>query len=173
MLDAAVKRRFNAVFVQVRPASDAIYKSSIEPWSQYLTGTAGKDPGWDPLPFLVARGAQAGHGVPRLVQPVPRLLRRRRCASFPSNHPARRHPDWTVKYGGRLYYNPGLPQVRDHVTKVVTDVVKRYDIDGVHFDDYFYPYPAQGATFDDAAAFTEVRQGQEAGRLAPRTTSTS
>ncbi|WP_219467222.1 glycoside hydrolase family 10 protein, partial [Nonomuraea rhizosphaerae] len=160
ILDAAVKRRFNAVFVQVRPASDALYKSSIEPWSQYLTGTAGKDPGWDPLPFLVDEAHKRGLEFHAWFNPY-RAAYDASAAKLPAGHPARLHPDWTVKHGGRLYYNPGLPQVREHVTKVVTDVVKRYDIDGVHFDDYFYPYPGEGGKFNDDAAFTKYGKGMK------------
>ncbi|MBN6052268.1 family 10 glycosylhydrolase [Nonomuraea sp. RK-328] len=159
ILDGAVKRRLNAVFVQVRPAADALYRSSLEPWSQYLTGTAGKDPGWDPLPFLVAEAHKRGLEFHAWFNPY-RASYDGGTAGLPAGHPARRHPGWTVAYDGRLYFNPGLPQVREHVVKVVTDVVKRYDVDGVHFDDYFYPYPGQGGAFDDRAAFAKYGKGQ-------------
>ncbi|MEV4224209.1 family 10 glycosylhydrolase [Nonomuraea sp. NPDC049725] len=160
LLDAAAKRKFNAVFVQVRPASDALYKSSIEPWTRFLTGTAGKDPGWDPLPWLIEESHKRGMEFHAWFNPY-RASYDADMSKLPANHPAKRHPGWTVKYGDRLYYNPGLPQVREHVTKVVTDVVKRYDVDGVHFDDYFYPYPGEGGTFDDAAAFTKYGKGKK------------
>ncbi|WP_182905947.1 family 10 glycosylhydrolase [Microbispora sp. H13382] len=157
ILDNAVKRRLNAVFFQVRPASDAIYRSSLEPWSQWLTGTAGQDPGWDPLPFLVDEAHKRGLQFHAWFNPY----RAADSASsrLPAGHPARLHPDWTVKHEGKLYYNPGLPQVRGWVTKVVTDVVKRYDVDGVHFDDYFYPYPGQGTRFADQAAYKKYGKG--------------
>ncbi|MFI9595186.1 glycoside hydrolase family 10 protein [Nonomuraea sp. NPDC052265] len=160
ILDSAVKRNLNAVFVQVRPASDAIYRSSLEPWSQYLTGTAGKDPGWDPLPFLIDEAHKRNLEFHAWFNPY-RAAEGTDLSKLPANHPARQHRDWTVKYGGGLYYNPGLPQVREHVTKVITDVVSRYDIDGVHFDDYFYPYPGGGGTFDDKAAFAKYGKGQK------------
>ncbi|NJP92733.1 family 10 glycosylhydrolase [Nonomuraea sp. FMUSA5-5] len=160
ILDSAAKRNLNAVFVQVRPASDALYKSSLEPWSQYLTGTAGKDPGWDPLPFLIDEAHKRGMEFHAWFNPY-RASYGDSTAALPAGHPARRHPDWTVKYGGRLYYNPGLPAVREHVTKVITDVVDRYDVDGVHFDDYFYPYPVAGAKFDDSAAFRTYGKGEK------------
>ncbi|MFI6323097.1 glycoside hydrolase family 10 protein [Nonomuraea sp. NPDC050556] len=160
ILDNAVKRRLNAVFVQVRPASDALYKSALEPWSQYLTGTAGKDPGWDPLPFLVDEAHKRGLEFHAWFNPY-RAAYDTNLSKLPANHPARVHPDWTVKYGDRLYYNPGLPEVRDHVTAVITDVVKRYDIDGVHFDDYFYPYPGGGGKFNDTDAFSKYRNGMK------------
>jgi uncharacterized lipoprotein YddW (UPF0748 family) len=160
ILDSAAKRNMNAVFVQVRPASDAIYKSSLEPWSQYLTGTAGKNPGWDPLPFLIEESHKRGMEFHAWFNPY-RASYGDSTAKLPATHPARQHPDWTVKFGGRLYYNPGLPAVREHVTKVITDVVDRYDIDGVHFDDYFYPYPVAGAKFDDTAAFKKYADGKK------------
>ncbi|MEW9554286.1 glycoside hydrolase family 10 protein [Nonomuraea sp. NPDC050783] len=160
ILDAAVARRLNAVFVQVRPASDAIYKSSLEPWSKFLTGTAGKDPGWDPLPFLIDEAHKRNLEFHAWFNPY-RAAYESDVSQLPANHPARRHPGWVVKHGGRLYYNPGLPQVREHVVKVVTDVVDRYDIDGVHFDDYFYPYPGEGGPFADQAAFTKYGKGQK------------
>ncbi|MBB6348624.1 uncharacterized lipoprotein YddW (UPF0748 family) [Nonomuraea muscovyensis] len=159
ILDAAVKRRLNAVFVQVRPASDALYKSSLEPWSEYLTGTPGKDPGWDPLPFLVAEAHKRGLEFHAWFNPY-RAAHDADLSRLPASHPARRNPGWIVRYGDRIYYNPGLPQVREHVTKVVTDVVQRYDVDGIHFDDYFYPYPEPGRTFDDRAAFAKHGKGK-------------
>ncbi|GAA3103832.1 glycosyl hydrolase [Streptosporangium carneum] len=158
LLDNAVKRRFNAVFFQVRPASDALYKSSLEPWSKYLTGTAGKDPGWDPLPFLVSEAHKRGLEFHAWFNPY-RAAFEGGLDRLPENHPARRHPDWVVKHEGKIYYNPGLPEVRDHVTAVVKDVARRYDVDGVHFDDYFYPYPGAGAKFDDDAAYRKYGEG--------------
>ncbi len=160
ILDSAVKRRLNAVFVQVRPASDAIYRSPYEPWSQSLTGTAGKDPGWDPLPFLIDEAHKRGLEFHAWFNPYRAAIDTTSTASLPAGHPAREHPGWIVKYGDGLYYNPGLPEVRDYVTKVVDDVVRRYDVDGVHFDDYFYPYPVQGAVFNDTAAFRRYGGGQ-------------
>ncbi|MFG2072999.1 Uncharacterized lipoprotein YddW, UPF0748 family [Nonomuraea maritima] len=160
ILDNAAKLNFNAVFVQVRPASDALYKSSLEPWSQYLTGTQGKDPGWDPLPFLISEARKRGMEFHAWFNPY-RASYGSGVADLSPDHPARKHPNWTVAYGGRLYYNPGLPAVREHVVKVITDVVNRYDVDGVHFDDYFYPYPEAGATFDDDAAFRKYGKGKK------------
>ncbi|TDE59320.1 glycosyl hydrolase [Nonomuraea mesophila] len=160
ILDNAARRHLNAVFVQVRPASDALYKSSLEPWSQYLTGTAGKDPGWDPLPFLIDEAHKRGMEFHAWFNPY-RASYGDSTAKLPAAHPARKHPGWVVKYGGRLYYNPGMPAVRRHVTKVITDVVSRYDVDGVHFDDYFYPYPVAGAKFDDSAAFKKHGKGKK------------
>ncbi|MFF5212084.1 glycoside hydrolase family 10 protein [Streptosporangium sp. NPDC000396] len=158
LLDSAVKRRFNAVFVQVRPASDAFYKSDLEPWSQYLTGKAGKDPGWDPLAFLVAEAHKRGLEFHAWFNPY-RAAYDGDVNDLPARHPARVHPDWIVKHEGRVYYNPGLPEVRDHVTSVIKDVVTRYDVDGVHFDDYFYPYPGAGTKFADDAVYRKHGKG--------------
>ncbi|GGK87276.1 glycosyl hydrolase [Sphaerisporangium melleum] len=158
ILDNAVKRKLNAVFVQVRPASDAIYKSPYEPWSQWLAGAPGRDPGWEPLPFLIDEAHKRGLEFHAWFNPY-RAADKDDLTKLPANHPARQHPSWVVKHEGRLYYNPGLPQVRAHTVKVVKDVVQRYDIDGVHFDDYFYPYPGKGTKFADAAAFTKYGKG--------------
>jgi len=159
ILDAAVRHRLNAVFVQVRPASDALYRSSLEPWSQWLTGTAGKDPGWDPLPFLIKEAHKRGLEFHAWFNPY-RAALTDDVTKLPARHPARLHPEWTVKHEGRLYYDPGLPEVRDWVTKVVTDVVRRYDVDGVHFDDYFYPYPGKGTPFRDTATYRKYGRGK-------------
>lgn len=159
ILDQAVSRRLNAVFVQVRPAGDAFYKSDLEPWSEYLTGRPGGDPGWDPLPFLIDEAHKRGLEFHAWLNPY-RAAHDANVKRLPANHPARQHPDWVVKHEDRIYYNPGLPAVREHVTKVIKDVVQRYDVDGVHFDDYFYPYPGGGATFDDAAAYKKYGKGR-------------
>ncbi len=158
ILDNAARRRFNAVFLQIRPASDAFYRSSLEPWSQYLTGTPGKDPGWDPLPFLIDEAHKRGLEFHAWFNPY-RAGYTADTSKLPDSHPARLHPEWTVKREGFLYYNPGLPEVRDWVTKVIKDVVQRYDVDGVHFDDYFYPYPGKGTKFADSDAFAKYGNG--------------
>ncbi|MDT2276979.1 family 10 glycosylhydrolase [Paenibacillus larvae] len=85
--------------------------------------------------------------------------------SYPANHPARQHPDWVVTYGGRLYFNPGLPEVKQYITNSVLEVVRNYDIDSVHLDDYFYPYPVSGEEFPDDAAFRTYETGSAAKRI--------
>ncbi|WP_283132996.1 glycoside hydrolase family 10 protein [Rhizohabitans arisaemae] len=159
ILDNAAKRRFNAVFVQLRPASDALYASPYEPWSHWLSGKPGKSPGWDPLPFLIAEAHRRGMEFHAWFNPY-RAAPDDKTAKLPRTHPARLNPSWTVRREGNLYYNPGLPQVRNHITKIVKDVVSRYDVDGVHFDDYFYPYPGKGTKFDDDAAYARYGQGK-------------
>lgn len=151
-LDTAVRRRLNTVIFQVRPTADALWPSPYEPWSQYLTGTQGKDPGWDPLGTAVAEAHARGLQLHAWFNPY-RVANHDDPSRLVATHPARRHPDWVVSYGGRLYYNPGLPEVRTFVEDAMLDAVRRYPLDGVHFDDYFYPYPVAGQTFDDDEAY--------------------
>lgn len=151
-LDVAVERKLNAVFFQVRPTADALWPSPYEPWSEYLSGTQGQDPGWDPLGTAVEEAHARGLELHAWFNPY-RVANHTDPSRLVASHPARRHPDWVVPYGGKLYYNPGLPEVRSFVRDAMLDAVRRYRVDGVHFDDYFYPYPVAGQTFDDDAAF--------------------
>lgn len=157
-LDSARRRRLNTVYFQARPTADALWPSPYEPWSEWLTGTQGEDPGWDPLAFVVREAHRRDLAVEAWFNPYRIALHDDPARLVPS-HPARRHPEWAVRYGGKLYYNPGLPQVRRFVQDAMLDAVRRYDIDGVHWDDYFYPYPVEGETFDDDAAFEEYGKG--------------
>ncbi len=170
MLDYAVANRHNAVIVQVRPTADSFWLDALEPWSRYLTGTAGQDPGWDPMAFLVgeahARNLEfhAWFNPYRISMPASATEAGNDITKLPANHPVRNHPEWTVPYpvnhaAGRLYYNPGIPAVRAFVQDAVMDAVEKYDVDGVHFDDYFYPYPAAGQDFDDATTFAQYGAG--------------
>ncbi|MFI0787817.1 glycoside hydrolase family 10 protein [Streptomyces lydicus] len=152
--DTAVARKLNTVFFQVRPTADALWPSPYEPWTQYLTGVQGRDPGWDPLDFAVREAHRRGLELHAWFNPY-RVANHTDPRRLAADHPARRHPGWVVPYGGKLYYNPGLPEVRDFVLDAMLDAVARYPVDGVHFDDYFYPYPAAGQRFDDDDAFEE------------------
>ena len=156
LLDAGQRAGLNAVFVQIRPASDAFYKSDIEPWSKWLTGTQGRAPqgGDDPLPFLIREAHERGMEFHAWFNPY-RATQDSVTTTLARNHPYRQHPEWFLRYGGQLLYNPGLPEVRRHIMRVILDVTRRYDIDAVHFDDYFYPYPAPGLVFHDEAAFRD------------------
>jgi uncharacterized lipoprotein YddW (UPF0748 family) len=138
--------------VQVRPTADALWPSPYEPWSHWLTGVQGKDPGYDPLAFLVEEAHARGLKFHAWFNPF-RVSKQADPAQLVPEHPARQHPDWVFAYGDQLYYDPGEPAVRELVTDVVLDVAERYPIDGVHFDDYFYPYPVEGEQLPDAAAF--------------------
>ncbi|MGW6278973.1 glycoside hydrolase family 10 protein [Kribbella sp. NPDC055071] len=156
--DDAVRQHHNAVVLQVRPTADAFWPSKVEPWSQYLTGTQGGDPGYDPLAFAVAEAHKRNLELHAWFNPYRLSMGTNLNALLPT-HPARQHPDWVVTYGGKLYYNPGIPAARTLVEDAIMDAVSRYDIDGVHFDDYFYPYPVAGQTFDDAATFAQYPDG--------------
>lgn len=151
-LDTAVRNRLNTVIFQVRPTADALWPSPYEPWSQYLTGTQGVAPGWDPLKTAVEEAHVRGLQLHAWFNPY-RIANNTDPTRLVASHPARKHPDWVVTYGGKLYYNPGLPQVRAFVENAILDAVRKYPVDAVHFDDYFYPYPVAGQTFDDDAAY--------------------
>ncbi|MEU5683232.1 hypothetical protein DEJ48_32170 [Streptomyces venezuelae] len=157
-LDSAVNRRLNAVVFQVRPTADALWPSPYEPWSEYLTGVQGKDPGWDPLGTAVHEAHRRGLELHAWFNPF-RIANHTDPSRLVATHPARVHPDWVVPYGGKLYYNPGLPAVRRFVQDAMLDAVRRYPIDAVHWDDYFYPYPVAGQVFDDDDAFERYGAG--------------
>ena len=141
ILDKVKQLRMNLVVLQVRPAGDALYASSIEPWSEYLTGEMGKapDPFYDPLAFAVAEAHARGLELHAWFNPY---RARHPSAKGPvsATHISRMRPDLVRMYGGQLWMDPGEPEVQDHSLRVILDVVRRYDIDGVHIDDYFYPY---------------------------------
>nr|WP_312866196.1 family 10 glycosylhydrolase [Streptomyces boluensis] len=157
-LDAAVARRLNTVIMQVRPAADALWPSPYEPWSEFLTGTQGQDPGWDPLGTAVEEAHRRGLELHAWFNPY-RVAVHTDLSRLAPTHPARLHPDWVVPYGGKLYYNPGLPEVRSFVQDAMLDAVRRYPVDAVHWDDYFYPYPVAGQVFDDDAAYARYGGG--------------
>lgn len=148
ILDAVAAAGLNAVVFQVRPECDALYASNLEPWSRYLTGTQGQDPGVDPLEFMVAEGHARGLEVHAWLNP----FRASATADAPlaASHVAVTLPQYAHTYGPALWLDPGAKPVQDHLVAVVADLVARYDIDGVHFDDYFYPYPDNSEFPDDA-----------------------
>ena len=143
ILDRAAQLKLNAIIFQVRPACDALYASRIEPWSEYLTGTMGKppEPFYDPLTFAVEEAHKRGLELHAWFNPYRARLR---AANSPvaANHISRTRPQLVREYGEFLWLDPGEREVQDYSLSVVMDVVKRYDVDGVHFDDYFYPYKA-------------------------------
>ncbi|MGW1955129.1 glycoside hydrolase family 10 protein [Streptomyces sp. NPDC001920] len=157
-LDNAADARLNTVILQVRPTADALWPSPHEPWSQVLTGTQGGDPGWDPLGTAVEEAHARGLQLHAWFNPY-RVANHTDRSRLAESHPARRHPEWVVAYGGKLYYNPGLPEVRAFVQRAMLDAVERYPVDAVHFDDYFYPYPVAGQTFDDTDAYDRYGGG--------------
>lgn len=155
-LDLAQQRKLNAVFVQIRPTADAFWPSTYEPWSQYLSGVQGQDPGYDPLGFAVEETHKRGLTFHAWFNPY-RVSMQPDPAKLHPDHPGRKHPDWILPFGGKLYYNPGMPEVRAFCQDAMMDAITRYDIDGLHFDDYFYP--TNTTAFDDSAAFAKYGQG--------------
>jgi uncharacterized lipoprotein YddW (UPF0748 family) len=151
-LDLAQELGMNAVISQVRPTADAFWRSSYEPWSAYLTGTQGEDPGYDPLSFQVRAAHRRGLEYHAWFNPY-RVSMDDDPSQLVEDHPARTHEGWSFAYGGKLYYDPGVPEVRAFVQDAMMDAVSRYDIDGVHFDDYFYPYPVEGEELPDAETY--------------------
>lgn len=153
ILDNAKNMGFNAVFFQVRPASDALYKSEIFPWSRYLTGTQGiaPDNGFDPLAFMIAEAHARGLELHAWLNPYRITNDAKDNNNLAANHPARQNPAWVVTYSdGKMYWNPGEPGVQQLIADGVREIVDNYDVDGIHIDDYFYP----GADFDDSVAYS-------------------
>lgn len=140
ILDEHQKTGINALFFQIRPAADAFYKSSKEPWSRYLTGVQGKDPQYDPLAFIIEEAHKRGMELHAWINPY-RASTTLNAKHFAADHITRTKPEWFFTYGGKKLFNPGIPAVRQHIIDVIVEVVKNYDVDGIHFDDYFYPYP--------------------------------
>jgi uncharacterized lipoprotein YddW (UPF0748 family) len=141
ILNRAAALRLNAIVFQVRPVADALYASRYEPWSRYLTGRQGRrpEPFWDPLEFAVTEAHKRGMELHAWFNPYRVSFGRE---SLPArNHVSQRYPQYVVRYGPFLWMDPGIPAVRRLLLRSVLDVVRRYDIDGVHIDDYFYPYP--------------------------------
>ncbi|MFD0775480.1 glycoside hydrolase family 10 protein [Streptomonospora algeriensis] len=159
MLDRAAGLGLNAVFLHVRPTADALYDSGKEPWARYLTGEQGGDPGYDPLAYAVRQAHRRGIELHAWFNPYRVGWKDPDLENLVPGHPARKHPAWLIEYGEEGYLDPGNPDVRKWVTDVVLDVVERYGIDGVHFDDYFYPYPAEGQRFDDDRSFRRHGDG--------------
>lgn len=146
----------NAVIVQIRPAADALYDSPYENWSRYLSGKQGLAPMpyYDPLSFMIQACHERCIEFHAWFNPYRALVEANKNPNT-ANHITYTHPEWFINYGGKKYFDPGLPEVRQYFTQIVLDVVKRYDIDAVHFDDYFYPYRIAGVEFADYASFAQ------------------
>lgn len=158
ILDRQKRLGMNAIILQVRPAADAFYPSELEPWSKYLTGTPGRPPHpfYDPLAFWITEAHQRGMELHAWLNPY--RVANRSSEPLAANHIAFKHPEWILKYGDKLYFDPGLPETRSFVIEVVKDIVTRYDIDAIHFDDYFYPYPLK-ENFPDTVSFAKYNRG--------------
>ncbi len=151
LLEQYKQMGLNAVIVQVRPAADALYPTDLAPWSRYLTGRQGRapEPLYDPLQFMIEEAHKMGFEFHAWFNPY-RATVDMDTASLAPNHAFRGHRDWMVQYGGKFYFNPALPQVRQHIADVVAEVVTKYDVDAIHFDDYFYPYRVRDEVFPDS-----------------------
>ena len=158
-LDALQRAGINAVIFQVRPEADALYMSYYEPWSRYLTGEQGlaPDPYWDPLQFMVEECHKRGMELHAWINPY--RAKTKGTKSLGLKHPYKKDPERFVHYDGMLIFNPALKENRDYICTIVTDIVKRYDVDGLHIDDYFYPYPVPGVEFDDEQSFRNDPRG--------------
>jgi uncharacterized lipoprotein YddW (UPF0748 family) len=160
LLDMHKANGMNAVVVQVRPAGDAFYPSQYEPWSQWLTGTQGKPPSpyYDPLEFMVSETHKRSMEFHAWMNPYRAEFKIGESSMAPT-HVTRLHPDWFLTYGDKRYFDPGNKQVQQFVTNVVKDVVGRYNVDAIHFDDYFYPYRIAGKEFPDDANYIKYGNG--------------
>ncbi len=162
ILDGAKSMGMNAVILQVRPCADALYKSKYFPWSEYLTGEAGKAPSdnFDPLEFWTTEAHKRGLELHAWINPY-RITKNTQSnkvtsvSKLPKGHPARLHSDWVVACGGDLYFDPGIPAVRSYIVDGAVEIVEKYDVDGIHLDDYFYP----SSDFDDGKTYEKYAKG--------------
>lgn len=158
-LDALQEAGINAIIFQVRPEADALYASTLEPWSRFLTGQQGQAPlpVWDPMQFMIEECHKRCMEFHAWVNPY----RAKTSASteLAPGHVYYLHPEWFLEYGGQLFFDPALPESRRHILMVVSDIVSRYDVDGIHMDDYFYPYPKPGLQFPDDESFARYGRG--------------
>lgn len=157
-LDELQKDGVNAIIFQVRGECDAMYESKLEPWSRFLTGKQGQAPSpyWDPLQWMVDECHKRGMELHAWINPYRAKMKGN--VTLAANHIAKQHPDRFFKYDGLYILNPAQKENRDYICEVVKDIVGRYDIDGLHIDDYFYPYPAAGVKIPDDADY--ARSGQ-------------
>lgn len=154
LLDVHQCNGINTIIVQVRPSSDAFYPSPYEPWSQWLTGIQGQAPipYYDPLEFMISESHKRGMEFHAWINPY-RAVHHISKSSITDNHITNQHPDWFIDYGEKKYFDPGNKEAQQYVVDVVKDIVKRYKIDAVHIDDYFYPYPIPNLKFSDEKSF--------------------
>lgn len=160
MLDKFQSAGINAVIFQIRPQADTFYKSDLEPWSRYLTGTQGKAPdnGFDPLEFITRECHKRNMELHAWLNPY--RVTSSEGQKLASSHIYNSYPERFVKYGKQIYFDPGIPENRKFICTVVKDIVKRYDVDAIHMDDYFYPYPIKGENFPDDNSFNRYAREQ-------------
>jgi len=158
LLDFFAASGNNAIIFQVRPTADAFFISEIEPWSRYLTGVQGQAPYplWDPLEFMIEETHNRGMEFHTWLNPY--RVTFNATEELYENHLYFRRPYLFLRYGGKIYFDPGHPESRAHIKKVVADIVRRYDVDAIHFDDYFYPYPTRQKEFPDEESFLKFHE---------------
>lgn len=149
----------NAIIFQIRPEADALYASKYEPWSRFLTGVQGKAPNpyWDPLQFMIDECHKRNMELHAWINPY--RAKTKGTASIAGNHPTKLYPDRFIEYDGQLYFDPGFPENRAYICRIVKDILERYDVDAIHMDDYFYPYPSPGKTIRDDVSFAQYGTG--------------
>jgi uncharacterized lipoprotein YddW (UPF0748 family) len=159
LLDLHKRNGINTMIVQIRPCSDAFYPSPFEPWSEWLTGKQGKapDPYYDPLDFMIKETHKRGMEFHAWLNPY-RAVFNIFNSSIASNHISKKHPEWFLTYGDKKYFDPGNKEVQEYVVGIVHDIVSKYDVDAIHFDDYFYPYPIPGKPFPDNKSYRKYGQ---------------
>lgn len=155
LLDFYQDLNFNAAIVQIRTAGDAFYASEYAPWSRFLTGTEGEEPNGseDVLAWMISETHKRGIEFHAWLNPY-RATTNENMEILSPLHDFNRHPEWMLKYGTKFYYNPGIPEVQRHLKEIMAEVVSNYDVDAIHFDDYFYPYKITGEVFSDSLAYT-------------------
>lgn len=159
ILDNAAGLNLNAIILQVRPQCDALYASTREPWSPFLSGSMGENPGYDPLAFAIEEAHARGIELHAWFNPFRALASVGKEVS--SGHVTKQHPDWVRRYAKQLWLDPGVPEAREYSLEVILDVVRRYDVDGIHLDDYFYPYPSpQGDDFPDDPSYLRYSENK-------------
>ena len=158
-LDELQKDGVNAIIFQVRPECDALYQSDLEPWSRFLTAEQGRapQPYWDPLAWMITEAHKRGMELHAWINPFRAKTKTTKTPC--QSHVAIRHPEMSFAYDGQIILNPGQPEARDYICKVVDDIVSRYDVDGLHIDDYFYPYPAAGQKINDEKEYRMYGSG--------------
>ena len=162
-LDDLQKDGINAIFFQVRVEGDALYQSSIEPWSRYLTGQQGTPPNpyWDPLQWMIEQCHARQMELHAWINPF--RAKTKGTTALATSHEYSRHPDRFLDYDGLFLFDPGRPENRNFICQVVLDILKRYDVDGIHMDDYFYPYPVAGVAIPDDATYNTYGGGMNRG----------
>lgn len=160
LLEIHRKNGMNAIIMQIRPTGDAFFPSKLEPWSEYLSGKQGLAPSpyYDPLEFMVKETHLRGMEFHAWINPY-RAVFNTATSSIAANHITNKHPEWFITYGDKKYFNPGLPEVWSYTNQVVEDLVKRYEIDAIHMDDYFYPYRIAGKEFPDQTTYNNNKRG--------------